>query len=152
MWFIRSVQGFFQMYLRLLLRPCLSRWIDRKEGYHSAAPQGWLDPFVVTQRSTPPWFAWCCSGTDRSPPSWSEQILQNIRKKTERTKKEEATIFSSCAQMIYLTYGRRVVSLLTPHKLMRNCSAVLRLLLHFSLLIKAFQAFSISCPGRSSPY
>lgn len=44
------------------------------------------------------------------------------------------------------------MSLLTPHKLMRNCSVVLRLLLHLSLLIKAFQAFSISGPGRSSPY
>lgn len=54
--------------------------------------------------------------------------------------------------MIYLTYGRRVVSLLTPHRLMRNCSVVLRLLLHLSVLTKAFQAFSISAPGRSSPY
>lgn len=44
------------------------------------------------------------------------------------------------------------MSLLTPHKLMRNCSVVLRLLLHLSLHIKAFQAFSISGPGRSSPY
>lgn len=51
-----------------------------------------------------------------------------------------------------LTYGNRTVSLLTPHKLIKNCSAILRLLLHFSLLAKAFQTFSISGPGTSSPY
>lgn len=51
-----------------------------------------------------------------------------------------------------LTCGKRGVSLLTPHKLMRNCRAVLRLLLHRSLLTSAFQAFSISAPGTSSPY
>ena len=51
-----------------------------------------------------------------------------------------------------LTYGRRSVSLLTPHRLIRNCKVIRRLLLHFSLLANAFQAFSISGPGTSSPY
>lgn len=44
------------------------------------------------------------------------------------------------------------MSLLTPHRLMRNCKVTRRLLLHFSLLASAFQAFSISGPGTSSPY
>lgn len=53
---------------------------------------------------------------------------------------------------ILLTYGNNVVSLLTPHRLIRNCRVIRRLLLHLSLDTRVFQAFSISGPGTSSPY
>lgn len=45
-----------------------------------------------------------------------------------------------------------MVSLLTPHRLIRNCKVIRKLLLHLSLDTNAFQAFSISGPGTSSPY
>lgn len=65
-------------HLKLLWRLCSWQWSGRKEGCRSAARQGWPGPFAATQRAAPPWFAQCCCGTGRSPPSWSEEICHRI--------------------------------------------------------------------------
>ena len=53
-------------------RPCCWLWSGKRAGCRSAGRWGSPAPSAAARTAAPPWSGWCCSGTGRRPPSWSE--------------------------------------------------------------------------------